>query len=310
MIWKFLPQASSSAWETDGLLIGLTLVTGAVLFLVFGLMLIYAVRYRDSSPIDRGKIAEKTFRFEISWTIATLVIFFGLFVWGADLYARLMIPPTDAVRIYVVAKQWMWKIEHQGGQREIDTLHVPVHTPIELVMTSQDVIHDFFVPAFRVKRDVLPNQYETMWFTAEKTGTYHLFCAQFCGLDHAVMTGQVVVQTQADYADWLARNGTSQTLAQQGEPLFIRYGCSGCHSGNGTVRAPSLAGLYGRPVPLSDGSVVTADDRYIRDSILQPKRQVVAGFAPVMPSFDGVIPEDDLIRLVAFIQSLAPERPR
>lgn len=310
MIWKLLPDASSSAWETDGLLAGLTLVTGAVLLLVFWLMLVYAIRYRDDSPIDRGKIAEKTFRFEISWTIATLVIFFGLFVWGADLYARLSIPPKDADQIFVVAKQWMWKVEHPGGQKEINALHVPVNTPIELVMTSEDVIHDFFVPAFRIKRDVLPGQYETMWFTAELPGTYHLFCAQFCGTDHAAMIGQVVVQTQSDFANWLAQNGTSGTLAQQGAPLFIRYGCSGCHSGNGTVRAPSLAGLYGSPVPLSDGSVTTADDRYLRDAILQPKRQVVAGFDPVMPSFAGVIPEEDLIRLIAFIQSLAPERPR
>lgn len=310
MIWKLLPDASSSAWETDGLLAGLTLVTGAVLLLVFWLMLVYAIRYRDDSPIDRGKIAEKTFRFEISWTIATLVIFFGLFVWGADLYARLSIPPKDADQIFVVAKQWMWKVEHPGGQKEINALHVPVNTPIELVMTSEDVIHDFFVPAFRIKRDVLPGQYETMWFTAELPGTYHLFCAQFCGTDHAAMIGQVVVQTQSDFANWLAQNGTSGTLAQQGAPLFIRYGCSGCHSGNGTVRAPSLAGLYGSPVPLSDGSVTTADDRYLRDAILQPKRQVVAGFDPVMPSFAGVIPEEDLIRLIAFIQSLSPERPR
>ncbi|MBN8874369.1 MAG: cytochrome c oxidase subunit II [Rhodospirillales bacterium] len=309
-MWKLLPDASSSAWETDGLLAGLTLVTGAVLLLVFWLMLVYAIRYRDDSPIDRGKIAEKTFRFEISWTIATLVIFFGLFVWGADLYARLSIPPKDADQIFVVAKQWMWKVEHPGGQKEINALHVPVNTPIELVMTSEDVIHDFFVPAFRIKRDVLPGQYETMWFTAELPGTYHLFCAQFCGTDHAAMIGQVVVQTQSDFANWLAQNGTSGTLAQQGAPLFIRYGCSGCHSGNGTVRAPSLAGLYGSPVPLSDGSVTTADDRYLRDAILQPKRQVVAGFDPVMPSFAGVIPEEDLIRLIAFIQSLSPERPR
>ena len=182
------------------------------------------------------------------------------------------------------------------------------HTPIELVMTSQDVIHDFFVPAFRMKRDVLPGQYETMWFTADRVGTYHLFCAQFCGLDHAAMVGSVVVLSQADYANWLATNGASETLAQQGAPLFIRYGCSGCHSGHGTVRAPSLAGLYGSPVPLSDGSTVTADDRYIRDSILQPKRQVVASFDPIMPSFAGVIGEDDLVRLVAYIESLGPEK--
>lgn len=307
-MWQSLPEASSSAAETDHLIGGLLLVSAAVLLLVFGLMALYTIRYRHDSPIDRGNIAEKSFRFEMSWTVATLVIFFGLFIWGSHLYVRLLDPPAEALKVYVVAKQWMWKVEHDGGQREINTLHVPAHTPIELVMTSQDVIHDFFVPAFRIKRDVLPGQYETMWFTADRVGTYHLFCAQFCGLDHAAMVGSVVVLSQADYANWLATNGASETLAQQGAPLFIRYGCSGCHSGHGTVRAPSLAGLYGSPVPLSDGSTVTADDRYIRDSILQPKRQVVASFDPIMPSFAGVIGEDDLVRLVAYIESLGPEK--
>lgn len=307
-MWQSLPEASSSAAETDHLIGGLLLVSAAVLLLVFGLMALYTIRYRHDSPIDRGNIAEKSFRFEMSWTVATLVIFFGLFIWGSHLYVRLLDPPAEALKVYVVAKQWMWKVEHDGGQREINTLHVPAHTPIELVMTSQDVIHDFFVPAFRIKRDVLPGQYETMWFTADRVGTYHLFCAQFCGLDHAAMVGSVVVLSQADYANWLATNGASGTLAQQGAPLFIRYGCSGCHSGHGTVRAPSLAGLYGSPVPLSDGSTVTADDRYIRDSILQPKRQVVASFDPIMPSFAGVIGEDDLVRLVAYIESLGPEK--
>jgi cytochrome c oxidase subunit 2 len=201
----------------------------------------------------------------------------------------------------------MWKAEHDGGQREIDTLHVPVKTPIELVMTSEDVIHDFFVPAFRLKRDVLPGQYQTMWFTAERAGTYHLFCSQFCGNGHAAMIGSVIVLSQQDYAAWLAGDAAAGTLAQQGAPLFIRYGCAGCHVGRGTVRAPSLAGLYRSPVPLSDGGIVTADERYLRDSILQPKRQVAAGYEPVMPSFAGVIGEDDLLRLVAYIKSLSSE---
>jgi cytochrome c oxidase subunit II len=307
-MWRNLPAASSAAVEIDALLAGLLLVSVAVLVVVFGLMLFYGVRYRHNSPVARENIAQRTFRFEISWTVATLLIFFGLFIWGSHLYIRLLDPPDDALKVYVVAKRWMWKVEHDGGQREINALHVPVKTPVELVMTSQDVIHDFFVPAFRLKRDVLPGQYETMWFTAEQTGTFHLFCSQLCGVDHAHMTGSVVVLSQEDYARWMAENGASQTLAQQGAPLFVRYGCSGCHSGQGTVRAPSLAGLYGSPVPLSDGGTVIADDRYIRDSILQPKRQVVASYDPVMPSFQGVIGEDDLVRLVAYIESLGAEK--
>ncbi len=172
----------------------------------------------------------------------------------------------------------MWKIEHAGGQREINALHVPIDTPVELVMTSEDVIHDFFVPAFRVKRDVLPGQYETMWFRADRVGTYHLFCSQFCGTAHSSMIGDVVVMPAKDYADWLTTNGAGDTLAEQGKSLFMRYGCAGCHLGGGTVRAPSLAGLYGSPVPLSDGTTVIADDRYIRDSIMYPKAQIVASY--------------------------------
>ena len=277
-----------------------------MLGLVFGLMFAYVVRYRHNSPINRGDVAEKSFRFEASWTAATLLIFFGLFIWGSLIYVRQFQPPADALKIYVIAKQWMWKIEHAGGQREINALHVPIDTPVELVMTSEDVIHDFFVPAFRVKRDVLPGQYETLWFRADRAGTYHLFCAQFCGTLHSGMIGEVVVMPAKDYADWLSNNGAADTLAEQGKGLFVRYGCAGCHLGSGTVRAPSLAGLYGSPVPLSDGSTIIADDRYIRDSILQPKSQIVASFEPIMPSFANVIGEDDLIRIVAYIHSLTP----
>lgn len=303
---------TGSAISTDWLLLGLSLVSMAVLLLVFGLMLLFLVRYRYNSPINRGDIEERSFRFEMGWTTATLAVFFGLFIWGSMIYLDEVQPPKDALKIYVVAKQWMWKVQHAGGQREIDALHVPVNKAIELVMTSQDVIHDFFVPAFRLKRDVLPGQYETLWFKARKTGTYQLFCAQFCGTSHASMIGDVYVLSNPDYARWLAHNGTSGTLVAQGEDLFIRYGCDGCHGGRGTVRAPSLNGVYGNPVPLSDGTIVTADDAYIRDSILQPRKQIVASFDPVMPSFSGVISEDDLVKLVAYVESLAvqpqPER--
>ena len=307
-MWRNLASASSAAIEVDYLLAGLLLVSAAVLAVVFGLLALYSIRYRHNSPIDRGNIEHRTFKFEITWTIATLLVFFGLFVWGADLYVRLFQPPTDALKIYVVGKQWMWKAEHVGGQHELNALHVPENTPIELVMTSEDVIHDFFVPAFRVKRDVLPGQYQSLWFTAQEPGSYHLFCSQFCGTGHAAMVGTVYVMSQQDYAAWLAGNGASETLAQQGAPLFIRYGCDGCHGGQGTVRAPSLVGLYNTPVPLADGTTVIADDRYIRDSILHPKQQIVASYAPVMPSFDGVMPEDDLLRLIAYIESLGGDR--
>jgi cytochrome c oxidase subunit 2 len=262
-------------------------------------------------------LANKTWRLETSWTIATLVAFFGLFVWSADLYLRLFQPPPDATKIYVIGKQWMWKVEHPGGQSEINALHLPIGRPIELVMTSEDVIHDFSVPAFRIKHDVLPGRYEALWFQAVTPGTYHLFCTQLCGTGHAQMTGEIVAMNPPDFQKWLEQQGASETLAVAGKTLFMRNGCSGCHGGNGvggnqagsTVRAPALAGLYGSAVTLADGGVVTADDRYIRDCILLPATQRVAGYPPVMPSFAGQISEDDLLKIIAYIKSLATEKP-
>ena len=313
-----LSAASDNAPEVDHLLLALLLISCAVLALVFGLMLLYVIKYRASSDLDRGTIAKKTWRIETAWTAVTLVIFFGLFVWGADLYVRMFEPPAGALKIYVVAKQWMWKVEHSGGQREIDAVHLPIGRPVELVMTSEDVIHDFSVPAFRLKHDVLPGRYETLWFTADRPGTYHLFCTQLCGAGHSSMVGEIVAMPAPEYQKWLEQNGASETLAAAGKTLFMRYGCSGCHGGDGadgnqaasTVRAPPLAGLYGSPVPLSDGTVVVADDLYIRDSILTPDKQVVASYVPLMPSFAGQIGEEDLLKLIAYIKSMAPERPQ
>jgi cytochrome c oxidase subunit II len=201
----------------------------------------------------------------------------------------------------------MWKAQHPGGQREINELHAPVDRPIRLIMASQDVIHSFFVPAFRVKHDVVPGRYQTMWFKAEKAGVFALLCAEFCGTDHSRMSGRIIVMEPADYESWLSRQDVGDTLAGEGAALFRRLGCSGCHMGPGTVRAPRLEGLYGKPVPLQDGSIVVADERYIRDMILMPKSRVPAGYAPVMPSFAGQVSEDEIIRLVAFIKSLSGE---
>ena len=311
MTW-WLPEASSNAAETDHLLWALLLVSLAVLALVFGLMLRYIVKYRAGSRLDRGAVSGKSWIFEISWTVATLLVFFGFFVWGADLYVRLFQPPKDALPVYVIAKRWMWKTEHAGGQREINALHVPVGRPIELVMTSEDVIHDFSVPAFRVKHDVLPGRYDSLWFTATAAGTYHLFCTQYCGLDHSKMVGEIVALPPAQFQAWLGRNTTGDTLASAGKTLFMRFGCTGCHGADAAGReegsagrAPSLTGLYGAPVTLAGGGVIRADDRYLHDAIVQPERQLVAGYAPVMPSFAGQLDEEDLLRLVAYIKSLA-----
>lgn len=312
----WLPAAAGYAPEVDHLLLGLLLLSCAVLAMVFGLLMAFLWRYRHNSGIDRGQIAERSWRIETGWTTATLIVFFGFFIWGAHLFVRLQQPPANAVKIYAIGKQWMWKVEYPGGQREINAMHVPVNTPIQVVLTSEDVIHDFFVPAFRIKHDVLPDRYDTVWFKPTRTGTYHLFCSQFCGTLHASMVGQVVVLSAPDYRRWLEQNGASQSLVAQGQVLFMRYGCSGCHGSNGAggpqsaslVRAPQLAGLYGSPVTLTDGRVVTADDRYIRDCILLPETVRVASYPPVMPSFAGQISEEDLLKIIAYIQSLGPER--
>ena len=283
-------------------------VCGLIMAMVVGMMLTFCVRYRAGSTASRSDRVKKTWHWEIGWTTATFVMFLVLFVWGASVYIWLFKSPPGDIEIYVVAKQWMWKLQHPGGQREIDALHIPVDKTIRLVMASQDVIHSFFIPAFRIKHDVVPGTYETIWFKATKTGTYTLECAQYCGTQHATMKGEVVVMTPADYARWLTEQGVNQSLAQQGEALFRQHGCSGCHGANSTVHAPDLVGLYGSLVHLQDGSTVRADERYIRDSILMPKSQIVVGYPPIMPDFSGQLSEDELLKLVAYIQSLGSQR--
>ncbi len=309
----FWPEdASVTASRIDTLVVAELVVVALILALVFGLMIVFGLRYRRGSGADRSHLVEKTWHWEIGWTAATLVGFICLFFWGAALYLQVYGNPDDALPIYVVAKQWMWKVQHPGGQREINELHVPVQRSVRLIMASQDVIHSFFVPAFRVKHDVVPGRYQNLWFEAEKTGVFQLLCAEFCGTDHSRMAGRIVVMDETDFESWLSRQDVTGTLASEGAALFRELGCSGCHIGRGTVRAPPLEGLYGKPVPLQDGSIVIADEKYIRDSILLPRSQVAAGYAPLMPSFAGRVSEDELVRLVAYIKSLAdqPRPPR
>lgn len=314
-----LPQASAAAAEVDLLIGALVLASAAILALVYGLILVYMFRYHAGSNTPRGQPSHKSWRFEIAWTFATLLVFFGLFLWGADLYVRLFQAPANALQVYVVGKQWMWKVEHPGGQKEINALHIPTGRPVQLVMTSQDVIHDFSIPAFRIKRDVLPGRYETIWFEARKAGIYHLFCTQLCGAGHAMMTGEVIAMTGPDFQKWLAQ-GVAQakpqeSMAAAGQTLFERYGCSGCHGGKGegsggAIKAPALAGLYGAHVKFANGAAAQADERYLRDSILTPDKQIVAGYEPIMPSFAGQLNEAQLMRLIAFLKSLQPkEKP-
>jgi len=303
----FWPQTSATSGDSvNTLFIAELVLCAAILALVFGLVWVFCIRYRRGNPISRSGAAAKSWVVEIAWTGGTLFTFLLLFVWGADMYVWLYKPAAADLELYVVAKQWMWKVEHPGGQREIDTLHVPLGKTVRLVLASQDVIHSFFIPAFRLKHDVVPGTLETLWFRPAETGRFALLCAEFCGTQHAHMGGQVVVMEPAAYAGWLADQGVSQSLAQQGEGLFRQYGCSGCHGARSTVPAPPLAGLYGRLVHLSDGSAVRADERYIRNSILLPNKEVVAGYPPVMPSYAGQLGEDAIMKLIAYIKSLKP----
>ena len=306
----FWPQSASNTGDVvNAIFIGLVLVAAFICLFNYGLVGLFAVRYRQGSDADRSHRVQETWHWEIGWTTATLFAFLLLFVWGAGAYVWLFQPPPIPDEVFVVGKQWMWKFQHADGVREINELHLPVGRPVRLVMISQDVIHSFFVPAFRDKHDVLPGVYETLWFTPTHTGKYRIFCAEFCGTDHALMRGQVVVMDPPAFEKWLRAQPPSDSLAAQGEALFRKLGCSGCHGANSSVHAPPLEGVYGGLVHLSDGSTVRADDRYIHDSILLPESQVVAGYQPVMPSFAGQIGEDDVFKLIAYIKSLA-DRPR
>jgi cytochrome c oxidase subunit 2 len=300
---------SRHSGDVDLLFTGLLLVSSLVLGLLFFLLALFCIRYRAGNRVDRGDRVAKSWYWEVSWTTASLVAFLGLFVWGASLFLDIYRPHTDELLIFVVAKQWMWKVQHPGGQSEINALHIPVHHPIRLIMASQDVIHSFFIPALRLKHDVVPGRYQDLEIEADKPGHYHLFCAEYCGTEHSGMAGEVVAMEQADYAAWLSQQAPSSSLAQEGGALFRQLGCSGCHGVGSKVHAPPLEGLYGKPVPLSDGTFVTADDKYLRDSILLPRSQIAAGYEPVMPSFEGRVSEDQLLRLVVYIKSLAGHQP-
>jgi cytochrome c oxidase subunit 2 len=308
---RFLPfwpvAASAHAAKVDALMVAFSVLIVALTAPVFILITVFAIRYRRGRPADRTHTRDQNVLVETSWTVIPFLLTLAFFAYATALYLDLGHAPADALVIDVVAKQWMWTFEHPGGQREINDLHVPVGRDVRLSMTSQDVIHSFFVPALRVKQDVLPGRYTSLWFNADRPGVYDLRCAQFCGMDHSLMTGRVFVLSQAGYAEWLGRAGASGDLAAQGKILFDNLGCSGCHTPQSAVRAPALAGLYGRPTPLEGGRVVTVDDQYIRDSILDPNRDVAAGYTPVMPTYAGLVSEDDLLKLIAYIKSQGPE---
>ncbi len=298
-------RASTSAGSVDALYIFLVMLAGFMTLAIFGMVLLFAIKFRRRRGVSAEQIEGST-RLELTWTITPLFIFLFIFVWGAWIYYQDRTPPQGAATVYVVAKQWMWKLQHEEGAREINQLHVPVGRDVKMVMTSQDVIHSFFVPAFRIKQDVLPGRYTTAWFRATKPGTYHLFCAEYCGTQHSGMVGDVIVMEPAAYQAWLSGGGTTGSMAASGEQLFTQLGCSTCHRSDSQGRGPNLAGLSGSKVELEDGTTVTADESYIRESILVPTAKVTRGFKPVMPVFQGLVSEDQLNALVAYVKSLTP----
>jgi cytochrome c oxidase subunit 2 len=311
---SWLPYEDSSyAGHVDAIFVSLLVLCSAVTLVVFALIIGFCIRYRKGSKADRtyreSDVVE--FRIEMTWILIPFFIFLGLFVWAGNVYYEMFSPPRDGVAIYVVGKQWMWKIEHPEGRREINQLHIPAGRTIVLTMTSQDVIHDFDVPAFRIKHDVLPGRYERMWFKATTPGTYHLFCGQYCGDFHSRMVGDIIVMPPVDYARWLQAEDSDEptSLAAEGSVAFHSLGCSGCHEGSSVVHAPSLEGLYGQRVPLQSGALVTADDNYLRDSILQPTKNIPAGYQPIMPSFQGNVSEEQIIALIAYIKSTSAATP-
>lgn len=300
--------------EIDKAMMGLLVVCGAAFFLICALIFVFGIRYRKEAPTNRKLKNSESLALEWGWTIATLVLFLGLFFWGVIIYFRMHVPPLSASEISVVGKQWMWKFQHPNGRREINELHIPVSQPILLKMISQDVIHSLFVPEFRLKQDVLPGRYTKAWFQASEAGTFHLFCTQYCGTMHAQMIGRVVVLTDQDYERWLAGEGAENphvkpiSIEQRGQKLFDKLGCISCHA-SGTARiGPPLEGLYGSKVRLTTKKVVVADDNYIRESILDPNAKVVDGFQPLMPSFRGRVTEEELLDLVAYIKSLTLDK--
>jgi cytochrome c oxidase subunit 2 len=299
-------QASAMASHVDALYIFLLIVTGMMTLLIFACLIYFAARFRYR-PGVRAEQIEGSTPLEITWSVIPFLIFMVIFAWGAAVYFKERTPPADAAEVYVVAKQWMWKLEHAEGQREINELHVPVGRDIKLIMTSQDVIHSFYVPAFRMKQDVLPGRYTVEWFRATKPGIYHLFCAEYCGTQHSGMVGSIVVMEPAQYEAWI-NGGSTGPLSASGEKIFAELGCSTCHRTDSQGRGPNLQGVFGKPVQLEDGRTVTADENYVRECILDPGARRVKGFQPIMPTFQGLVSEEQVNALVAYIKSISPAR--
>ena len=292
------------AGRVDNLYFFLLAIAAFFSLLIAGLIVYYAVKYHRKRPDEIGAAVHGGLVLELTWTIVPFLITMVIFVWGASVYVAMARPPDETINIYVVGKQWMWKFQHLDGQREINELHVPVGRDVKLIATSEDVIHDFFVPAFRMKADVIPGRYVSVWFHATKPGRYHLFCAEYCGTRHSGMIGEIVVMEPAEYQTWLGGGAQEGSLASAGEKLFQDLACNTCHRPDAQGRGPVLQGLFGKTVTLQSGETHTVDEAYVRESILTPSAKVVAGFQPIMPTFQGLVTEEQLLQLIAYVKSL------
>lgn len=313
--FRFFPeQGSTIAADVDALLFFLLGVSAVFIVLIAGSILLFAIRYRRRHHAAPPAAIAGSVKLEIAWTLIPLALTMIMFVWGAALFMDMQSPPADAMEIYVVAKQWMWKIEHPSGRREINHLHVPSGQPVRLTMISEDVIHSFYVPAFRVKQDVLPGRYTTLWFEATEPGQHHLFCAEYCGTNHSEMIGTVTVLRPADYGRWLSGEYDADPLATRGAGVFQRQGCLGCHGGMGDVapaspqRGPPLVGRFGETVPLADGGTVEFDEQYVRQSILEPRKHISAGYQPIMPAYQipEQITEEEIVAIIDHLKNSEP----
>src|SRR6266403_2516390 len=302
-------QASNFAPQVDNLVLFMIAVCLVFAVAICSAVIYFMFRYQRERPDEIGVPIHGDLRLEIAWIVLPFFLLLAMFGWGAAIYVDYRHTPADTLDIYVVGKQWMWRLQQPDGRKEINELHVPVNRNVRLIMASEDVIHDFSVPSFRVKMDVVPGHYNNMWFRPTKPGRYHFFCSQYCGTNHAVMGGWVTVMEPDDYAKWLSGSTSSGYPVAVGEKLYSELACNTCHSNDGKGRGPSYYGVYGSKVKLADGSTVTADDAYIRESILQPNAKIVAGYAPVMPSFQGLVTEEQIVDLTAYIKSLKDQPP-
>ena len=303
----FPEAASTIAPRVDAFYLFLVGLTAFFSILIAVAVIFFFVKYRRRSPESVGQNIEGGMALEITWSVIPLIITMVIFGWSASLFFAYTRPPAETLNIYVVGKQWMWKFQHLNGQREINELHVPVGRPVKLIMTSEDVIHDVFVPAFRVKADVLPGRYTHMWFNATKPGRYRLFCAEYCGTKHSGMIGEVVVQEADEYEAWLATGRAEGSLASAGGKLFQDLACHTCHRPDSTGRGPVLSKLFGQSITLQSGARQVVDEAYLRESILTPNEKLTQGFQPVMPAYQGLVTEEGVLQLIEYLRSLASQ---